>query len=318
MNLRRILLVVTMLIILSSCVQTSDKPITLAVNPWPGYEFLYLAEYKGIFKEVGLNLKLKQVASLADVQRAYVNGHVDGLASTMIEAVQAGYVGGKPLEVILIPDYSNGGDIIVSSSDITSIDQLKGKTVGCEVSSLGIFLLQQALAKHDMQLSDINIVNVEQADGEAQMLSRDIDAFVTYPPFSVNLLKHKEFQSIFSSADIPQKIIDTVAFSTEVIQQNPDLVKKIHQAWNLALSYANQNPEESYQIMAERERITSAEFQDVLPGLSLLDIEMQQSIFSEPDKLQSVAVSVCETLVHVKSLVADCSAMPNIVYRGEI
>ena len=298
------------------CKEEIKDPISIAINPWPGYEFLYLAEKKGFFQELNANIELIQLGSLADAQRAYINGHADGLASTIIEAVQAEFLGGKPLNIVLVPDYSNGGDVIVANKDITSLEHLKGKKIGCEVSSLGIFVLQRALSKAGLQLSDVNVINVEQAHGEEYIKEGKIDAFVSYPPVSVDILKHEKYHTLFSSAEIPKEIIDTVALSEEVLKKNPDIPKKLKQGWQMALNYYHENTEDAVKIMAEREGITSDDFKAVLGDLKILDAENQKIIFSEPDKLQTAAVNVCNTLVHVQAIETNCNALPNIVYRG--
>ena len=141
--------------------QENQGLVTIGINPWPGYEFLYLAEQKGFFKQVGANIKLVQLASLTDAQETYIEGHTDGMTSTLTEVVQAPFLGGKPLNVVLVTDYSNGGDVIIASKDIPDLTSLKGKTVGCEVSSLGIFILQRALKTVGLTLSDVTVVNVE-------------------------------------------------------------------------------------------------------------------------------------------------------------
>lgn len=314
----KLLATILLTLLISSCSNEYEKPTTIAINPWPGYEFLYLAEQKGYFKQVGANIKLIQLGSLSDAQRAYINGFADGFASTIIEAVQAEPLGGKPLNIVLIPDYSDGGDVIITTSDISNITSLKGKTIGCEVASLGIFLLQRALSKAGLTLEDINVINIEQADGEQAMLSKRIDAFVTYPPVSVNILKHTRFKTAFTSAEIPREIIDTVSISTEVLNSKPLLVQKLHQAWQLALDYAQSNPEDAYNIMAKREGISSEEFKDVLSDLKVQNTNAQKKLFSQPDDLQHAAKIVCDTLVHVKSIETDCTNLPNLIYRGSL
>ena len=305
-------------LLFSACAENNRPAITIAINPWPGYEFLYLAEQKGFFEQVGLNVELKQQSSLADAQRAYINGQVDGLASTLIEVVQAEQFGGAPLLVALVPDYSDGGDVIIANTSIDSVEALKGKTVGCEISSLGIYILQRALHKHSLNLGDVNLVNTEQAEGEQALLSGTIDAFVSYPPVSISLVKHTQFHEIFTSAEIPNEIIDTVALSKTVIADNPDLIPKLHQAWQMSLDYYRSFPKEAAQIMAEREGIRPEEFIEALSGLHILDINDQQEIFSKPKILQDKARSVCDTLVHVDALSLDCSTLPNMVYQGPI
>jgi len=303
---------------LASCSKKKPAPIEIAINPWPGYEFLYLAEKKGFFEEAELNAKLLQLGSLADVQRAYVSGFANGLASTLIEAVQAQDLGGKPLEIVLVPDFSNGGDVIISRKEIKNISELKGMTIGCEVSSLGIYMLQRALATSDLSLSDVNIINVEQRNGEDLIKNSQIDAFVSYPPSSVEILKDNKFHKIFSSAEIPKEVIDTISISKEALAQNPNFVPKLHKVWQMALDYYKNFPEDAINIMAQREGISPEDFVATLSDLQLIDREGQKSIFNSRSTLQKSVIDVCHTLVEVDSFEGKCEQLPNLTYKGKI
>jgi len=163
-NIRIIAL--SFLVCLFGCSPSADDKIKISINPWPGYEFLYLAEQKGIFEQVGLNIELVQTSTLSDAQRAYINNYVDGFTSTLVEAIQVEPLGGNSIKVVLLPDFSNGGDVILANKSIQSITDLKGKNIGCEVSSLGIYILQQALSKYGLLIEDVNIINTEQANGK--------------------------------------------------------------------------------------------------------------------------------------------------------
>jgi len=318
MKLFSLLSLILITLCLSACGKKETPPVEIAINPWPGYEFLFLAEQKGFFKEVELNAKLVQLGSLSDAQRSYVNGYTDGMASTVIEAVQAQVLGNKPLEIVMVPDYSNGGDVIIARKEFSNISELKGKNIGCEVSSLGIFLLQRALVKAGLSLNDVNIVNVEQMNGESLMQSKAIDAFVSYPPVSINILKQDKFHKVFSSAEIPKEIIDTISISKQALAQNPGFVPKLHKVWQMALDYHHSNPEDALKIMAQREGISSEDFEGVLSDLKVVNLEGQKEIFQSPEKLQQSVTEVCKTLVNIDAINANCEKLPNFVYKGAL
>jgi len=303
-------------IFLYACGKKEVSPVEIAINPWPGYEFLFLAEQKGFFKEIGLNAKLIQLGSLSDAQRSYVNGYTDGLASTVIEAVQAQALGSSPLEIVLVPDYSDGGDVIIARKELSNISALKGKNIGCEVSSLGIFLLQRALAKAGLNLSDVNIINVEQINGERLMQDKKIDAFVSYPPVSISILKQDEFHKVFSSAEIPKEIIDTISISKKALAQNPDFVPKLHKVWQMALDYYQQHPEDAIKIMSQREGISPSDFAGVLSDLKLINTKGQKEIFQSPETLQQSIIEVCKTLVDIDAIDTDCEQYTKLIYKG--
>jgi NitT/TauT family transport system substrate-binding protein len=219
---------------------------------------------------------------------------------------------------VLVTDYSNGGDVIITRKEFSKMSELKGKKIGCEVSSLGIFLLQRALAKAGLNLSDVDIINVEQMNGESLMQSKAIDAFITYPPVSVSILKQKEFHQVFSSAEIPEEIIDTISISKESLAQNPEFVPKLHKVWQMALDYYQQNTEDALNTMAQREGISAEDFASVLSDLKILDFEKQKEIFQPPGKLQQSVIEVCNTLVETEAIDTNCKQLPNLIYQGTL
>lgn len=306
--------IILLFVLFTGCQPQQSQPITIGINSWPGYEALYLAEKKGFLATTNANIELVQLGSLTDVLVTYTNGHIDGMTSTAIEVVQASHLSGRPLKVVMVPDYSNGGDVIIAHQESAGVADLKGKTVGAEVSSLGIYFLQRALARHGLKLSDVTLINLEQANGKALLKANTIDAFVTYPPYSIEILRDNNFHAIFSSAEIPSEIIDTMAISEEALARDPLLVKKLHKAWQMALDYMKERPEDAYRIMAKREGISVAEFKSTLDDLILLDSESQQVLLKNPQKLQATFNDICKTLVYVQALEADCTQQPNLIY----
>jgi NitT/TauT family transport system substrate-binding protein len=309
------LLLCFVLLFISSCSQQIPDKVTIAINPWPGYEFLYLAEQKGFFKQVGANITLAQTSSLSDGQMAYLNGHVQGFASTLIEAVQVEAFHGEPINVVLLSNYSNGGDVIITKESITSMNELKGKKVGCEVSSLGIYILERALTKYGLSLSDVILVNTEQTQGQQKLINGDIDAFVTYSPYATSILRDKQYHSVFTTKEIPNEILDVISISKKVLKQQPSLVKKLHQAWDLAIQYHQKNVDEANAIMAKREQITVDEFKGVLNDLTLLNSQQYIEMMQEQKQFNTLAKSVCLTLNQVGSFKSECVHSENLLYR---
>ncbi|MCG9739982.1 ABC transporter substrate-binding protein [Shewanella insulae] len=304
-------------LVLAGCGQKKvEEPVTIAINPWPGYELLYLAKQKGFFEAAGANIELVQVSTLSDAQRAYLTGYVDGFASTMIEAIQVAPLGGKPIKIVLLADYSDGGDVIIAPGSIESMQALKGETIGCEVSSLGIFVLERALRLHDMQLDDVRVINVEQGAAASALGIGKIDAMVTYPPYSVEIQSSGEYRELFSTKEIPEEVLDTLSISSSVLAEHPQLVAQIHQAWQMAMDYLQQHPDDAIGIMAKREGLLAADFKAALADLKLLSREEQNKLFAQGDKLTQLGYSVCETLVKIEAIESDCSHVDELFYRA--
>ncbi|NRB39491.1 MAG: ABC transporter substrate-binding protein [Pseudomonadales bacterium] len=303
------LLPLFLLVNLTACNKSAEIPeVRIAINPWPGYEFLYLAETKGFFKQNNLNIKLLQMASLSDVQRTFTQGRSDGMASTAIEAVLASSESKVPLSIVLIPDYSNGGDMILAKTAIKDIAGLKNMTVGAEISSLGIFVLAKALQKHEMKLEHVNIVNVEQLQALEKLNSAAIDAVVTYPPFAIDILKDKQYHKVFTSSEIPYAIIDTITIRSDILSDDPDWQNRFHNAWQQALDYSKKQPEDAYTIMAERQGISRQEFEETLEDLQILSKAEQKTILGS-QQLANNLLDICQTLKAINRPQLDCTQL---------
>jgi len=299
---------------LTACApESSTKEVKIALNPWPGYEFLFLAQEKGFFQKHGLDIKLIEMSSLADVQRIYVQGRADGMASTLIEVVQAAGQSKDNISVLLISDYSNGDDAIITSEDRKSISELKGKRIGTEIGSLGMYLLALALEKEQLALTDVDIINVEQLSIEQSITQGEVDAVVTYPPFSLSILKHPGYHQIFDSSMIPASIIDTISIRTSTLKQLPSNWKqRFYAAWDEALEFSFINPNEAFQIMADQEGISSEEFVETLKGLRLFKSKDSNKAL-QLKHTRATLSKVCDTLKHAGTINAECEKIVSLV-----
>lgn len=295
--------------VLTACDQSSKPPLVrIAINPWPGYELLFVAEKMGYFKEEGLNIKLLQVASLVDVQRTYNQGRADGFTSTIVEAITTAAIGGEKMSIVLVPDYSFGGDMIIANKSITNVSDLKGKRVGVETGSLGIVILQKALMKKGLSWKDIKYVNLEQLKMNNKLEEGVIDATVTYPPFSTEILRNSKYHSVFSTREIPKEVIDIVVVNNRVLSKDPEWVNKFHRAWFKALAYLKHNKTAAIQIMSSREGVSAEEFEMALSDLYLLKKDEVKEILKS-DELKENIRSVCETLLDLKAIDTECQSI---------
>lgn len=268
--------IIIIVVLLSGCENVEDKPLSIGINPWPGYEFLYLADQKGFYKEEKLNVKIIEYGSLSDVRRGFERGNLDAMAVTLIEVLQAKNNSNKHPVVSLVADFSNGADVILARSDIKSLADMKGRRVAADTTSLPIFMLARALEKAGLGLDDITLVPLEQTTMEQEYINGNIDVVVTYPPVSVRLKEREDTGTIFTSKEIPGEVMDVLAIEESVLRSRPDVKNKIIKAWDRALKYAEKNPQDAYTIMAKREGISAEEFAQVLDGLDTVSLEQQE------------------------------------------
>ena len=295
--------ILALALLLCACTKPPLEPIKIGINPWPGYEFLYLAQEKGFYAELGVSVKIIEYGSLNDVRRGYERGNLDVMTSTLIEVLQVKNYSNRDPQIFLMTDFSYGGDVIIAKDPIKNLADLKGKRIAVDTTSLPIFILARALEKANLQLSDVNVIPIEQSSLVRAYTEGSIDAVVTYPPVSVQLERFPTTNTIFTSREIPGEVLDVVSAEADILSSRPDDFKKIRLAWDMALKYSAEHPEEANRIMGAREGITVDEFRDALNDVKTLHLKDQKK-YAPQLKL---------ALTHVKNTLVELGVLDNSV-----
>ena len=121
------------------------------------------------------------------------------------------------LQVVYLPDYSNGGDLIIARRGIDSLEALAGKRVAIEPGTMNGYILARALAHRGVNLQAVRQVGMPQAEMHRALTHGEIDAAVTYAPFSVDMLKNPQLQPLFTTREIPGEVLDVLAIDASVV-----------------------------------------------------------------------------------------------------
>ncbi len=278
-----------LMVFVTGCAKKIPEPLRIGINAWPGYEFLYLAQEKGFYQDLGVAVKLVEFNSLADARRAYERGQIDGLGTSVIDVLQSREQSTRAPQVVQVIDYSNGADVIIAKSSVKNGAALRGKKIGVELGSLGTYVLARGLEKFGLTLADVQLISMDQISMEEAINNGSLDAIVTYPPKSINIISQGKATKIFDTAEIPGEVVDVIAIDDQVIQQRSVEVSNFLKAYQKALHFTEQNPIEAYHIMAAREGISADEFRAALQaGMHVVTQAEQGEFFKAGGKLASV------------------------------
>lgn len=241
----------------------------IAVNDWPGSDPLHLAAEKGMFAEHGLTIQLVPINTIIDMRTAFERNLIDAYTAPLVDVVESMQTTGVPAHIVMALDYSNGGDKILANPAIPHPTVLGDARVGIETSSaIGRYLMARALQDTPLQHTAIRLVQASQPGLVEMAISGKLDALVTYHPYADKILSRRDMRVIFSSADIPSEIMDVMAVSPFMREEEPDLSLRLQQVWQQALEYSARNPSETALIHARRYGITPAEYQEMLRGIT--------------------------------------------------
>jgi len=276
LKLLQITLAALWLVLQSACTDVEQaEPLRIGFNPWPGYEFIYLAKVKGFYEANDIDVKLVELNALGDVRRAFERGQIDIMASTMVEVLIAAENTGRTLNIIAVSDSSNGSDMLLAHKPVTRVAELKGKRVGMEGATVDVLVAGAALRSAGLSFKDVDVVGKAQDDLVADLEAGRVAAIETYPPYAIQLMKSGRYNKIFDTAKIPGEIVDTIAVDTEVLANRREDIDLFLEAYFQAFDYFSAHTEESSDIMGKREGISGAEFREAIAGMEILGRDAQ-------------------------------------------
>ena len=206
--------------------------------------------------------------------KAFTAGKVDAVMVTNGDSLVTGAGGAKNV-VIMLTDYSNGNDQIVAKPGLKSIKELKGKKIGLEVGVVEHLMLLNALKKNGMTEADVTIVNTPTAQTPQVFASGQVDAIGAWNPNAGQALKAVAGSTaIYTSADEPGLIYDTITVSPQSLaQRRADWVKLVS-VWDKVLAYIADpaTKPDALKIMAARTGSTPADYGAFIGGTHFLSL----------------------------------------------
>jgi NitT/TauT family transport system substrate-binding protein len=213
----------------------------------------YVAVDQGFFKKVGLNVTVQKfTGGGATSVAALATGSVQiasGGPTNFIGDLAKGVINGKLFGMTV----DSGYDLVVSK-DITSISQLKGKTVGVSgANSSDDIFLDATLAHYGISPSDVTTITAgTTAERLIALSTGKIQAIADQAAFRPSELAVGNV--LLKAEDNPVKL-PTVAFyaNSSFIQSNPGALKKFISAMVTATAWAKE-PANEKSVIADCEQ----------------------------------------------------------------
>jgi NitT/TauT family transport system substrate-binding protein len=255
-----------------SASSSSGEAITIGYSAWPGWFPWAVAEDQGIFDDVGVNVELRYFSDYLSSLDAMAAGQIDGNSQTLNDTL-VGISGGSDQAAVIVNDNSAGNDAIIADESIESISDLEGKSVAAEPGVVDHFLLLQGLATEDLTEGDIDFSGLPTDQAAASFAGGQFDAVGVFAPFTVQALEREGSHVLFDSSDFPGTIPDFLVLDPSIVQDRPDDVQKIVEAWYTTLDWIDAHPDEAVEIMARRAEVSTEEYESFADGTRIFSAE---------------------------------------------
>lgn len=257
------LLALCVALVLTGCGEPIRPPLSVGMNAWVGYDPLVLARDRQQIDQA--QIKVVELATASETQRHLRNGLLDAAALTLDEVLRL-RAGGLDLRIVAVLDASHGADVVMAMPNIHQVENLRGRAVAVEDTSVGALMLDRMLQSAGMSRSDVVVVHEEASLHQQLLRSGRVSAVVSYAPLS-GILAKAGYRPLFSSDAMPGEILDVLAVRTDVLRQRPEAVQALLQAWQNGLALMELDPVGAAASLAPGTDLTSDDYLRVIAGL---------------------------------------------------
>ena len=179
---------------------------------------------------------------------------------------------GSPIQTIDIYSQPNWAAILVGpNSDITSVDDLKGKNIAANAGTDPYFFLLQSLEEAGIGLDEVTITQLQHADGKTALEAGTVDAWAGLDPLLSASVVNAGSKIIYDNPDFNSYgfLNATEAF----LAKSPDIAQVVVDAYEKAREWAVANPDDAAAILAEVAGIDIAIAESVLIDRTNLEVD---------------------------------------------
>jgi len=252
-NLLSVLLVVIMSISVVGCSsnakkETSPSPValkTLTVGVMPDLDSLPLtiADHNGYFKQEGLDVKLEHFKSAPDRDAALQTGKINGAISDMLSVV---FFTDNKFDV-KITSKTEGSFKLISgkNSNVTSVDQSAGKSIGISKNTIIEYLTDRIMESAKIDVNSTKKIAIPQIPTRLEMLTNGKLDMATLPePLASSAIASGG--KVLSSSDKLGINPGVMLFTKDTISSRPEDIKAFYRAYNKAVEYLNKEKTATY------------------------------------------------------------------------
>ncbi len=246
-------------------VKIAYLPITHALT---GFE---LAEESKL-KDLGFSVELVRFGSWTELIDALNAGKVDG-AVALVELIMKAREQG--IDVHLASLAHHDGNVMIIGSSYSSMADLKGKTVAVpHRQSTHYLLLNDALAKENLTVADVNVIEMAPPEMPSALASGQIAGYCVAEPFGARAVTLNLGKVLYQSKDLwPDSVCCGFALSGRFVTENPEIAARLLES--VRVSGANLDKDRSHASELASRYLN-------VPG-NVLDLSLEWISFGNPD-----------------------------------
>jgi sulfonate transport system substrate-binding protein len=188
--------------------------------------------------------------------------------STAGSAALVARANGTPIKIIDVYSKPEWTALVVpKNSPINSVADLKGKKIAVTKGTDPYFFLLQSLATAGLSPADVEIINLQHADGKTALERGDVDAWSGLDPFMAQTVQQQGSRLLYRNPDFNS--YGVLNAREDFITAHPDLVQSVVNSYEEARKWAKAHPDELAALLASQAKVTQSVAQEELQRTAL-------------------------------------------------
>ncbi|MBU8808149.1 aliphatic sulfonate ABC transporter substrate-binding protein [Mycolicibacterium goodii] len=177
--------------------------------------------------------------------------------STAGSAALVARANGTPLKVVDVYSQPEWTALVVAKdSPIKSVAELKGKKIAVTKGTDPYFFLLQALDANGLSAGDVEIVNLQHADGKTALERGDVDAWSGLDPFMAQTVQEQGARLLYRNPEFNSYGVLNVR--EDFSAAHPDTVQAVVNSYEEARKWALEHPAELTALLAQEAKISQS------------------------------------------------------------
>ena len=231
------------------------KNITVNVGDQAAFFLVKVAEEKGFFEEEfgkdGITVHSEIFAKMGPaIIEAMAAGDVDLSIVGVFPVVNANNAGNKIMMLASGNFTEDGFRLVVGpDSSVGSVEDLKGKKVGVPFGAAEHQITLQILEKHGLDDTQVELVNLQQADALTALLGNEIDAAL-FNSGTLSAAEEAGAKTIATNKEVGL-IVNPVIGRKDFVEANPEITSRFLKVLDKTAKWIDENEGETVKIAAK-------------------------------------------------------------------
>ena len=202
-----------------------------------------------------------------------LNAEVLDIGSTAGAAALVARANGSSIKTIATFSQPEWAAIVVpADSPITDVDGLKGAKIAATKGTDPYFFLLRALNEAGLSQADVEIINLQHADGQAALSRGDVQAWAGLDPIMAQAQANDGVQLIYRNIDFNS--YGVLNAREAFLESSPDTVDIVLTCYQEARAWIEANPDEAVALLAREAGLDPDVARIVLSERTVIDTSL--------------------------------------------